>query len=520
MVSPGQTLVTADVVIAGAGAAGAFYAARLAKAGKKVIVLEAGPPWTMGDLTSSQIWSRRLRWGGPPVTSGGSHPFGYGFNAGWGFGGAALHHYGTWPRMHPEDFKSQSLYGKGADWPIAYDDLRPYYDRIQQEVGLSGDARLEIWGGKKAPYPLPPLRQFNQAKLIRRGFDALGMNTAPMPMAILSEDYNGRPACLYDGWCDSGCPIYALWNPLVSDMPMAEEHGAEFRAYSHVTRVLLDKKDRAKGVEYYDSGGNRHEIHAGLVILAASVVQNPVILLNSVSDFYPYGIANDRGLVGRNFMTHIVSLTYGLFREETENHMGVTGAQLTSRDGYDKVRDGGPYGSYQWLIAPAIKPNDLLGIATSRVDLYGPALRDFMERAARHLGHMISMGEELPDPENRIALTDRKDRFGARTPTLIHSFSENSQALWRHMVDEGRRVFEAAGAQDIWTGPLASAHMLGGTPMGDSPATSITDSYGRVHGMTNLVITGSGLFPTGGGVNPTFTIYALSLRSVENLLEN
>ena len=175
-----------DALIVGAGAAGSLYAARLAAAGKSVLVLEAGPAWKNEDLVSSLIWARRLRWGGPPVASGGDNPLGVGFNTGWGLGGAALHHYGTWPRLMPSDFTMKSDHGQGLDWPIGYDDLRPFYDRVQEEVGISGDADEEVWRPAGAAYPLPPLEQFAQARLVSAGFEKLGMKTAPSPMATAS----------------------------------------------------------------------------------------------------------------------------------------------------------------------------------------------------------------------------------------------------------------------------------------------------------------------------------------------
>ena len=508
---------TVDAVIVGAGAAGCLYAAKLAAAGKAVVVLEAGPPWRAGDLVSSQIHARRLRWGGPRVASGGDHPLAYNFNAGWGFGGAALHHYGTWPRMHEEDFRVRTLYGRGLDWPISYDDLRPFYDRIQEEVGLSGDAEAEVWRPSGAPYPMPPLATFAQARVIARGFAELGLRTAPMPMAITSMPYKGRPACLYDGWCDAGCPIGALANPLVTYKRVAEAAGARFRAGCYVTRLLPQTRTRVGAVEYVEKGETKRQ-PADLVVLAASVVHNPAILLNSAGDLWPAGAANSSGLVGRYVMAHTVASIGGLFAEETEPHMGVTGAQLTCRDGYGKTGRDGAFGSYQWLIAPAVKPNDLLGIAISRADLFGAALDAFLHRAVRHFGNMLAMGEELPDPENRIELDSRRGPGGSRLPRILHRFSSDALALWAHARAEGRRVFAAAGAIEAWAGPLATAHLMGGTIMGDDPARSVTDSFGRAHDIENLVIAGPGLFPTAGAVNPNFTNHAVTLRSAEHVI--
>src|SRR5262245_44722555 len=134
-----------EVVIVGSGAAGSLLAAKLAQSGKAVVMLEAGPERTLKDLYSSQIWARRLKWAGPPSETGGTDPVAVAFNSGWGTGGAAIHHYANWLRLHPEDFVMQSRFSRGLDWPISYEELRPFYDRIQREVGVAGDAAAEVW---------------------------------------------------------------------------------------------------------------------------------------------------------------------------------------------------------------------------------------------------------------------------------------------------------------------------------------------------------------------------------------
>ncbi len=509
-----------DVVIVGAGAAGSLYAARLAKAGKRVVVLEAGPAWKLDDLYSSQIWARRLKWSGPLLMQPpGQAVFSHTQSTGTGFGGAALHHFGTWPRLRPSDFRTHTVFGKGLDWPISYDDLRPYYDRIQTEMGIAGDARQEVWRPKGVPYPMPPHKLFNQAKLLARGFAKVGLKTAPLPVIINSKVYNGRAPCLYDGWCEAGCPIGAFANPLVTHLEAARQAGAEFREHCSVTRVLTGTDGRASGVEYV-SQGKKETLEAHVVILATSMVQNPRLLLNSASDVHPQGLANSSGLVGAYLTTDAVAVIYGMFDEETENHKGVNAGQLLSRGDHVSKKRPDIFGPYQWQIAPSLKPNDLLGIATSRADLFGNELHSFMRKAAKHLASMAGFAGAIPDRDNRITLAKETDQHGMPLARLNYRAADNTRALWKYLIEEGRAVMKAAGAKDVWTGPMAGGHVIGGTIMGADTKSSVCDSYGRTHDAPNVVLAGSGLFPSGSGSSPTYTLYAVAERSVEHMIKH
>jgi len=513
----------ADVVVVGSGAAGSAMAAKLSAGGKQVVILEGGPDRTPQTLISSQIWARRLKWGGGPVLESGDNPVGHVFNAGWGVGGSAMHHYAVWPRLHEEDFDAHSRFGEGIDWPIGYDDLRPWYDSIQSEVGIAGDSTRETWRPPGEPYPMPGVPVYPQGELIAAGFERLGMGTAPLPLAVTSTSYRGRPACLWDGWCDAGCPIGALANPLTVHLPVAHENGAVLQAESPVTRVLTNASgEYATGVEYAEPSGEKRQLMADVVVLATFAVQNPRLLLASATDRHPNGLANSSGLVGKYIMSHPAGLVYGLFDEETRCHMGATGGQFVNQDGYakDTHAEAGAFGSYQWMIAQAVKPNDLLGIAMTRPDLIGQDLDRFMRHAVKHFATMTAVVEDLPVAENAVTLADRVDGHGVPLAMVRHTTHARSKALWSAVLDEGRRVFESAGAREVWTGPQAAMHILGGTIMGDDAATSVTNSFGRCHDIGNLVIAGPGLFPTSAGVNPTYTIHALTARSAAHLLDN
>jgi choline dehydrogenase-like flavoprotein len=513
--------VEADVVVVGSGAAGSIMAARCAAAGKKVLILEAGPERSNADLVSSTLWARRLKWYGPTVRESGANPVGSVFNSGYGLGGSAMHHYAVWPRLHVDDFRMRSRFDQGLDWPIAYDDLRAYYDDVQTEVGISGDAKQETWRPQGAEYPMPPVPVFAQGRVIARGFEKLGMRTAPLPLAVTSQVYKGRAACIWDGWCDAGCPIGALANPLTYYLPLAQSKGTEIRCNATVTRVLMNEKGTAAtGVEYRDQTGAAVTVRATLVVLAAFAVQTPRLLLASQSAQHPNGLGNARDQVGRYMMTHPAGLIFGLFDEPTEPSMGAYGGQLLNQDGYDKRTHAksGAFGSYQWMIAQASKPNDLLGITTTRPDLIGADLEAFLKRSAKGFATMTAVVEDLPVANNRVTLSAERDAHGVPLAAVEHTTHAASRQLWQETLSEGKRVFEAAGAKEVWTGPQGAMHLMGGTIMGKDPRTSVTNSYGQLHDVPNVVVAGPGLFPTSGGVNPTFTVHALAARSSEHLL--
>ncbi len=498
-------------------------AALLAEGGKSVLLLETGDKRQPADMISSQIWGRRMKWGGAPVLDTGGHSVAYNFNMGWGTGGSAMHQYAVWPRLHPTDFTLATNHGVGLDWPLGYEELRPYYDRVQEEVGISGDATAEHWRPAGVPYPMGPVPVFAQGRIIAKGFDRLNLSTSPLPLAINSQVYKGRASCLWDGWCNAGCPIGALANPLTVYLPRAQQAGAVLRHNATVTRVLTDRNDnRVQGVEYVRANGARYHQAAELVVLAANPIQNPRILFASSTRRSPTGLANSSGRLGDYLMSHPTISTFGLFPEETYSYYGPAGGQLLCQDGYQK--DQHPphaFGSYQWMIAQALKPNDLLGIANSRPELHGTRLTAFMTDAAHHIANMAAVCEGLPMQENQVRLSaQHKDRFDVPLAEVTHTFAPSSLALAEVARQEGEAVFRAAGATEVWSSGVNAMHIMGGTVMGEAPEFAVTNSYGQTHDIPNLVIAGAGLFPTSGGVNPTFTIHALAQRAAQYLLDH
>lgn len=386
---------------------------------------------------------------------------------------------------------------------------------MQEEVGISGDAEQETWRPEGDPYPMPPVALFAQGEVLKRGFDALDIHTSPPPMAINTQRYKGRNACLYDGWCDAGCPIGALANPLVTYLPRAFAAGAVIQHNSRVLRVLSGG-GRATGVEYADSSGEIRTQMAKLVVIAAFAFETPRVLLNSAEG----GLANSSGLVGAYMMAHTTQRALGMFDDVTEPYYGLPGGQLTGQDSYAWNPDRGYLGGWTWQIASALKPNDLVGIANTRADLFGQPLADFIRKGANHLAAIGMIGSNIPSPGGRLILGTSTDEYGLPVSELIHVFGDDDLKARDDAIAIAQQVMTAAGATEVWVGPPATQHVMGGVVMGSDPADSVCTSYGQTHDIPNLFVAGSSLFPTTGAVNPTFTIHALTTRSAEWIQAN
>ena len=369
---------------------------------------------------------------------------------------------------------------------------------------------------------MPRVLVSNHGKTLARGFEALGMHTSPIPIAVLSQPYNGRPACLWDGWCDAGCPIGALANPLVVYLPRATKAGAQLRANAAVTRVLTDNTGKhATGVEYYTPAGERVVQPASAVVLCAFTVENTRILLNSANKDHPQGLANSSGLVGRYLMVHPAVGINGMFADEMQNYLGATGGQLFCQDPFGKKSDpGGAFGSRQWEIALALKPNDLLGIAMTNPTVFGDDLHKFMQDGARFMGSMVGVCEDEPIKENRIELAAQKDKFGLPLAHIAYRMSDEGRKLWQTAAAEGVKIFKAGGAREAWHSPPGGQHIMGGTILGTHPANSVLSADSQSHDVKNLFVGGPGVFPTSSSVNSTFTAHAVAMKAARFMAKN
>jgi gluconate 2-dehydrogenase alpha chain len=556
-----------DVVIVGVGAAGGILAAELSKAGMKVIGLERGPRLQTADFAAQdelRFFERMDLRPNPkrtPVTwrpNANARAFplpvlNYGNQAG---GGTV--HYGSlsW-RMHEDDFRAlthtSERYGNVAipadsalsDWPLAYADLEPFYDRAEYEIGVSGKAGnlqgRKIDGGnvfeapRKRDYPMPPLRVDQSGAIFAEAAKKLGHHPFSSPRAIASEPYNGRPGCTYCGFCQAfGCHVAAKSSILVTKLPEADATG-NFKLVTGAMchRVLSDNSGRVTGVAYYGPDGSDNTIEAQIVILSTFIYDNTRLLLLSKTDHFPYGLANSSGQVGKNLMAHIMGGVMVGWEDRHLNAYMAPSAQKHTIDDFNA--DNFDHSGQKFIrgaqisIGTANLEGGPIGLTTVNpppgTPNWGAPYRDFLATYfARHAA-MVAQTENLPYPDQTIDLDPAiKDQWGLPAPRLTYDWRRpNEQARVEYMMQKQEELGRAMGATKVWRGFLSpgfpGAHHEGGTRMGGDPTTSVVNRYSQSWNVPNLFIVGSSTFPTmGAGFNPTLTIQALAYLSADAIV--
>lgn len=508
----------ADVCIVGAGAAGGVLAYDLAKAGLKVVVIEAGPFWDpQHDFASDELSMSRLGWQETRLVDG-QDPLRLGHNnSGRGVGGGTVHFTGVFLRFHESDFMTRTLDGVGEDWPIRYQDLAPYYDRIEREIAVSGPDHFP-WGAFHGPYPYPVREPISaNAQLFREACAKLGMESVVAPLAILSAPFDGRPPCINRGFCNQGCMPNAKYSGLIHHIPKAIQEGAEVLSDCMVTEILSEG-NRVTGV-VFSHDGQSYRQRARVVILAGFVVETPRLLLHSATPHFPDGLANSSGWVGKAIMPHSSHDVYGRLPEEVRLYKGTPVLSL-SQHFYETDLDRGFARGYT-LVAHGARPVAMAGaIAAQREDgsfLWGQKLRETMLDYNLY-ARITLVGEVLPHPDNAVTLSGLKDEYGMPVPKVTFSYQENDKKLYKHAIGQMNRLIEAMGGIPEHV-VSDTAHLMGGCRMGSDPQTSVVNEYGQSHDIPNLFIAGAATFVTSGGANPTNTVMALAARTADKLIE-
>ena len=504
-----------DYVVVGVGSAGGVLLQRLSRAGFKVIGLEAGPFWdTERDWVSDESGSHQLYWEDLRIT-GGKNPLALGANnCGKGVGGGSVHWASFTPRLHPSDFEIHTRDGVGVDWPISYQDLKPYYELLELEMPVAGPAYYP-WGDPHG-YAFGPHPMGGVGNTLIRGCTNLGIDVSiGGPVAILSGSRGNRPHCIYRGFCIQGCKVGAKASTLITHVPDALENGAEIRDRCMVSRVHHDKKtNRVTGVSYLDEDGKEHFQKAKAVIVSGYAIETPRLLLNSACDGYENGLANSSDTVGRYLMAQAGNVVAGRFDEPVRMYKAPPAHALTE-EFYetDPKRD--------FARGFAVQTVGPLPIAFAKQMMasrgnWGWGMRRVM-MDYNHWSAFGLLGEILPWPENRVTLANETDQFGLRVADVNFDLHDNDHKLIKFGKDKVEQIMRAAGAGEV-VQEARYAHLVGAARMGKDPATSVVDGFGRTHDVANLFVCDGSILPTQGSANPGLTIQALAARTADYLI--
>jgi len=462
-------------------------------------------------------------------------------------GGGTVHWDAKTPRFWRQDFKGLSLYGpvpdaNVADWPLTYDELAPFYDEVEQRLGVQGDvaqmpAATLAQAPRSQPFPMPPNPPMYGGTLLAAGARRLGFTAYPFPMAVNSTAYDGRPRCNSCGFCSGyGCPINARGGAAVSFLHHALLAGARLEPRAFVYRVNASRS-RVTGVSFIDESGRQRRVDADVVILGASAIETARLLLLS-------GLGNGSGQVGRNLMFHFFTIAGGVFNEDVHAWRGPS-TTFTIDDFVGPVQGaaaaaaGLPY--LKGGICEVGGTLLLLGEAQTYAAIpnsWGKQHKDLMRSGLirRHVAGLSMVGEDMPQLANRVDLDpDVRDVYGFPVPRITHSAHRFEIAASTYFGPQLAAVCQAApGALAAFVLPVATltettgpggpfagiastAHIMGTARMGDDPDTSVVDAFGRVHELDNLHVADGSVFVSSGGFNPTLTIMALSLRMARHL---
>jgi len=498
-----------DLVVVGAGAGGSVLAQRLARAGWKVVILDAGPWWDPErDWVSDEAGSRHLYWIEPRVIAG-ADPVALGANnSGRGVGGSMVHFAGYAPRLHPSDFCTASSDGVGADWPISYADLRPYYEDLEAELPVAGDDWP--WGDPHR-YPMSPHPIGGNGLAFQRGCLEAGIDVRVGPVAIANGRFGHRPHCIYRGFCLQGCKVNAKASPLITHLPDAIAHGAEIRPDCMVSRIEIDDRGQASGVVYFHEGVE-HRQAAQVVAVAGYSIETPRLLLNSACTRFSDGIGNDHDQVGRYVMVQGAPQTAGRYAEEVRAYKAPP--PEASSEAFYETDPAAPYRRGFSLQCVSPLPITFAEHVAAQGH-WGGVLREYL-RDYVHWATFGALCEFLPLPENRVTLADETDRHGLPVARFAYSQCDNDRAL----VDAARRRMEeihrAAGAEEVIT-INRFAHLVGGCRMATRPEEGVVDRDLRTFAVPNLYVTDGSVLPTQGAANPALTIMALAARAGDRM---
>lgn len=552
-----------DAVIVGSGAAGGMAAHVMAHAGMEVLVLEAGPQLDLYNDFKTHQWPYDEPYRGR-ISPRDAHNYKYGFADGYtthiyarldenpystpkgkpfdwvrarAVGGRTLVWGRVSLRLSDYDFKAASHDGYGDDWPISYADLKPYYDRVDQLIGVMGTMEN---------LPQLPDGIFQKAQpmlcgeqILKAGVEKTGRRLIPTRAGVTSEKgklplavRKHRASCHYCGTCGRGCDVGAMFNSPVALLEPAKATGKlTVRADAVAREVLIDAKTgKARGVAFIDRKTKlEYEALGKIVVLGASTLESTRIMLNSKSRFHPNGLANSSGALGHYLHDHTWGVSFTGFASKLK------GSEIVNEDGR-------PQGTY----IPAFRNLDKASRQQKYVRRFGyqagsgaslfpghakllPGFgADFKREVKAWHPAMVRMsgfGEVLARRENHVAIDPTlKDAWGIPSLKIDIAYGDNERELTKDVIECAHEMFHAAKVELISENremfpPGHSIHEVGTARMGNDPKTSVLNKWNQAHDVKNLLVVDGSCFVSSGCVNPTLTILSLAMRASEYAVE-
>ncbi len=547
-----------DVCIVGSGAGGGMAAHVLTRAGADVVMLEAGGYWDNSRDSAMLSWPYQSPRRGASTRE---RPFGE-FDAcvgGWDIEGepytraegtqfdwwrarmlgGRTNHWGRISlRFGPDDFRGKSLDGLGDDWPISYDDLAPYYDRVDRLIGIFGsnEGLPNHPGGVFHPPPKPRCYEL----LVKRAADKLGVTCIPARMSVITKPHNGRAACHYCGQCGRGCMTNSNFSsPNTLIFPARKTGKLTLLTNAMAREVSTDDAGLASGVSYVDkrTGTDRH-VRARIVVLAASACESARLLLNSKSSRFPQGIANSSGAAGK-YLTDTTGTDVAGFIPKMVNHVphnedGVGGGHLYMPWWIDNKKLDFPRGYHVEIWGGLGVPSYGFGGGIHRYPSGGGYGKNLKEDYRRYYGSTVGFsgrGEMIPNADSYCEIDPVvKDKWGIPVLRFHWKWSEHEYKQVKHMQETFRALIAEMGGEVFSPMPTREQgysiaaggriiHELGTTRMGNDPNTSVLDRNCQAHDVRNLFVADGGPFVSQADKNPTWTIMALAMRTAEHIVE-
>ena len=555
-----------DVVIIGSGAGGGMAAKVLTEAGANVLMLEAGVPFDTRKDSRMMAWPYDSPRRGAPIPE---RQFGE-FDAGWGgwtlegepyttargetfdwfrtrMVGGRTNHWGRISlRFGPDDFRPKSLDGLGDDWPITYDDIKPYYDAVDRYVGIFGS--MEGLPNDPDGIFQPPPKPRCYELLIKGAAERLGVRVIANRLSILTQPLNGRPACHYCGQCGRGCASHANFSSPSVLLPPALATGRLTLVTRAMAReITVDEQGLASGVSYIDkSTGRENHVRARIVVLAASACESARLLLNSKSATFPQGLANSSGVVGRYLTDTTGTAVRGfiprMMSSVPHNEDGASGAHLYMPWWLDNRKLDFPRGYHIEIGGGRRMP----GFGTfNSVHLYngefqgkpiagggyGQQLKDDYRRFYGATVSFAGRGEMVPNKDCYCEVDPAAvDQWGIPVLRFHWKWTDHEYKQVKHMQETFRAIIQEMGGTPMSPMPGADVgygietggriiHEIGTTRMGNDPSSSVVNSQCQAHDVRNLFITDGGPFVSNPHKNVTWSILALSMRASEHIAE-